>query len=226
MSKSRFQHPFYGIRLNLDGAYDVPYDDSPLLGLFAPRPAPPPPSPPRPLPQRLDDPTWAVVSLTPAGEAAVLKGLIEEKIRKEMGLPTDHEVFVPALPARKESAAVVLMPGYVFIRSGLAEASYFRLERARCGFFDTVSSRRVRGLRVLLTVKNHKVEELKESLRSLNSGIFREGEEVKVVRGVLEGLSGTVVDRRGSEVGVVFKFRSLETIRYFPVEHLSREGDL
>lgn len=225
MSKSKFQLPFYGIRLNLDGAYDVPYDDSPLLGLFAPLPALPPSSAAPPLPKP-DEPTWVVVSLTPAGEAAVLKGLVEEKIRKEMSLPADHEVFVPALPARKESAAVVLMPGYVFVRSGLEEATYFRLERARCGFFDAVSSRKMRGLRVLLTVKNHKVEELKASLRNLNSAIFREGEEVKVVRGILEGLSGTVVDRRGSEVGVVFKFRSLETIRYFPVEHLSREGDL
>lgn len=221
MSKSRFQLPFYGIRLNLDEVCDVPYDDGPLLGLYAPAPPAPPP-----LPYKPDEPSWVVISLTPAGEAAVLKGAIEEKIRKEMGLPPDHEVFVPALPARKESAAVVLMPGYVFVRSGLEEASYFRLEKARCGFFESVSSRRVRGLRVLLTVKNHKVEELKASLRNLNSDIFREDEEVRVVRGVLEGLSGRVVDRRRGEVGVVFKFRSLETIRYFPIEHLSREGDL
>ena len=211
---------FWGVNLLLDPATPEPppFTGEPLL-LKLRRLAPLPP--PRYKP---DDPTWVVVTLTPAGEAAVLKGLVEAKLRRELDLPEDFDVFVPALAGRKDASAVVLMPGYAFVRSGLPEVKYLALSKARCGFFSGAVHKVSRGLKVLLTVKNEKVQELKTKLLSLSSEMFTMGDEVKVVTGVLEGLVGKVVDRRDGEVALSFEFRSLSMIRYIPVEHLSREG--
>ena len=82
-----------------------------------------------------DEISWVVLELTPVGEKYVEDNLIDKEIRKILSLDENWPIFVPSRVFEKDSKKIVihLMEGYVFIKSGLDEVKYFKLENTRVG---------------------------------------------------------------------------------------------
>lgn len=138
---------------------------------------------------RRDDPTWVVLELTRQGESKVEDGTLEGTLRSDLDLDADHPVFLPALTydRRGKSITLQLMEGYAFVGSGLPEVEYFALE-GKSYVSQVMSGEGAHGMRVLSTIPNTSVEDMRRQLRGMSVLDLSVGDLVRVVEGCYEGL--------------------------------------
>lgn len=167
-----------------------------------------------------DAQTWAVLELTRAGERLIEEGKMEETLRRHLKCGTEHPVFIPAVfypPIRPDDTPIVLSvtEGYVFVATGLSDSSLYALETTPF-VRKVLHTRSPNGLRVLMTVPDHSLAELRRGLAKLVASSISSGIPVLVLHGLLAGLEGTVVSDNGETVDVYVEMRSLRLLRRLP----------
>lgn len=167
---------------------------------------------------RRDSTTWVALELTRPGEKLVEDGTLAQEIRKALEVDPDWPVFVPARIYEKKgrSVTVHLMEGYAFVATGLDEVRYFRLEQTK--LVEQVLSERKgpRGIRVLSTIPDSRVTELRRQLSEEVASDIVPGMPVLVTDGIYSKLEGEVLDVEGDYAIVRFELRSLVVISKVP----------
>lgn len=166
---------------------------------------------------RRDGPTWVILELSRHGEKLVEGGTFDVDLRRALRVGEDWPVFVPARSYERKGrrSTVHLMEGYAFVGSGLDEIHYFKLETGRLVtkvMCDTTSS----GMRVLRTVSDGEVVEMRRKLNEEVSTDITPGMQVLVTEGTYSQLEGTVLDVEGDYAVVRFELRSLKAIIKVP----------
>lgn len=170
-----------------------------------------------------DDQTWVVVELTKAGETKIEEGSLDESLRRDLDIGDEHPIFIPAMTYTRgdKVTPILLMEGYVFIATGLPEVSYFSLEKQPY-INQVMSVEDPHGMRVLSTIPNGSIEDMKNQLRNMSVLELDPGEKVKVVEGKYSGLEMKFLmeDRDGpDEDYVILKtvgLRSLSAVVRLP----------
>jgi hypothetical protein len=167
-----------------------------------------------------DAQTWAVLELTRAGERLIEEGKIEAVLRRHLHCPDDHRIFVPAVfypPLRPGDMPVVLSvtEGYVFVAAGLPDSDLYALESTQF-VRKVLHTRSPNGLRVLMTVPDSSLNELRQGLAKLVATSVSLGMSVFVLHGLLAGLEGTVVSDNGETIDLYVEMRSLRLLRRLP----------
>jgi transcription antitermination factor NusG len=173
-----------------------------------------------------DEVTWVVYELTSAGERMASEGQLEFYIQDALDLDLSHPVFVPYLSYRYGTRASVfnVMEGYCFVASGLDDRAYHSAVH-NSPYLKSVLSSEMRGARVLMTVPNANVQELRDQLAQMIAVEIEEGMEVEIVRGQYQGLEGRVVALTDEMAHVLIEKRTLRTIRTIPRFALLPRGD-
>ena len=164
-----------------------------------------------------DGQTWVVLELTRTGENKVDDGTLETRIRKDLILSEEHPIFVPATTYRKDGKTITthLMEGYVFIATGLEETEYFRLEK-KAYVNKVMTSMSAAGVRVLSTIPNQRIHQIRLKLRDILSEGIEAGLDVEIVDGTYSKLSGEVLGLHDDHAFVFFNLRSLKIIAKIP----------
>lgn len=171
-----------------------------------------------------DDNTWVVIELTSFGEQRVEEDKLEEMLRQDLGVDGNFPIFIPSASFTKDGKTVTLhlVEGYCFVASGLAETSYFALER-RPYVASIMSSRSgPHKIRTLSVVPNTEVESLRAQLRRMLSAEIEAGAVVYVNAGKYKRMTGSVVGFEGEDAVVHFSLRSLEGWAVIPRIFLER----
>lgn len=115
------------------------------------------------------------------------------------------------------------MEGYAFVASGLPETDYFELERK--AYVNQVMSSNAgpHQIRVLSTISNKKIDELREQFQELISSDIDIFEQVKVIDGTYKGLEGRVLGKDGEHAFVEIQLRSLSIIATVPLVFLETD---
>lgn len=172
--------------------------------------------------------TWVVVELTRAGEALVEDGTLAQALRDAVGADRDHPVFVPSTVYTRggRRTAITLMEGYAFIATGLPDTCYFAMER-ECPLVRQVLS--MGGddddLRVLSTLPNSNIEEMRAQLRQQVSTDLDVGMQVVVTEGVYENLDAEVMGFEDDDAVVSIELRSIKIITKLPRVFLEPQED-
>lgn len=164
-----------------------------------------------------DEITWAVFELTSAGERLASEGQLESYLRDTLELQEPHSVFVPYLMFVYGTRSTVfnVMEGYCFVAAGLDERRYFGAVYDSPYLKGVLSTDRGGG-RVLMTVPDSSVEELRDRLCEMVAVEIEEGMPVEIVRGNYRGLIGRVVALTEDVAHVLIELRTLRTIRTIP----------
>jgi transcription antitermination factor NusG len=167
-----------------------------------------------------DAQTWAVLELTRAGERLIEEGKMEEALRRHLKCGDDHRIFIPAVfypPIRPDDTPIVLSvtEGYVFVATGLPDSSLYALESTPL-VRKVLHTRSPNGMRVLMTVPDHSLAELRRGLAKLVASSISAGMPVLVLHGLLAGLEGSVVSDNGETIDVYVEMRSLRLLRRLP----------
>ena len=168
--------------------------------------------------------TWVTLELTTLGEIKVEEGVLEKILRK--GISDDVEIFIPVSQYKQNGRKVTLhlLEGYLFISSGLDEMVYFDLEHTP--YIETVfSTVNPQGMRVLSTISNAYVEDMKSQLRGMSCKGLTSGDEVSIVRGAYKKLTATLIDTENDVVFVSINLRSLSAIVELPNAYISAVGE-
>lgn len=160
------------------------------------------------------------------GETKVDEGTLEARLRKDLKLDDDFPVFIPAATYRKDNKTITthLIEGYAFVASGLPEVDYFVLER-RAYVNQVMTTMSESGMRVLSTIPDQRVQELKHKLRVIVSEGITLGMQVEVIDGTYSKLIGEVVGLEDDYALVYFCLRSLKVIAKIPRVFLMEAGD-
>jgi len=164
-----------------------------------------------------DETTWATLELTKAGEAKAVEGKLAVAIRGLLGVDENFPVFVPYATYTKggRTVSVRLIEGYAFVATGLPEVRYFGLERSP--LVSRVFSSSSGAMRVLYTISNTEVNNMKARLAESLSSDIEVGARVRITGGNYRDLEGTVVDLyENNKVAIRVEFRSLTTIAVIP----------
>ena len=162
-----------------------------------------------------DEKTWVVAELTSQGEQVAEEGRLESLMRDHASLEDDHPVFVPCIAYTHNGVRSVLsvMEGYAFLGFPLEPSARDRL----------LASPYVRGFlsrgqrnRVLDTIPNQNVEDLRRSLNEMVGSEITVDMQVKVIDGTLLGVVGKVIDLDKSTASVLVEMRSIHAIKTFP----------
>ena len=166
---------------------------------------------------RRDEPTWAALELSRIGELKIEDGSLEAVLRRDLDVPSDFPIFIPAAtyPRDGKIVTIFLMEGYCFVGSGLAEITYFGLEE-KPYVNKVISSPGPNGIRTLSTIPHQQIQSMKQQLHELVSEDIQEGSRVKITEGVYRSLEGDVVDVEGEEVAVKINLRSIHVITTLP----------
>ena len=164
-----------------------------------------------------DKQTWVTVELSRLGEQKIEEGTLEATLRKDLSVDEDWPLFVPATTYVKNGKKVTihLLEGYVFVGSGLTEVQYFALEKKSL-VNQVMSSKGVNGIRVLNTIRQSHIDEMKHKLRELVSEDIDIGTKVKVLDGTYSELEGEVLGVEDDHVFVKLDLRSLSVITPIP----------
>ena len=113
-----------------------------------------------------DGVTWVALELSRQGEQKVEDGTLAVALRKALGVEDSWPVFIPAKLYSKSGKRVTvhLMEGYAFVGSGLDEVNYFKLERSGKLVEQVMAIPGPSGVRVLSTISNRQVDELRRLL--------------------------------------------------------------
>jgi hypothetical protein len=167
---------------------------------------------------RRDSTTWVALELTRNGEKLVEDGTLAKELRRALDVREEWPVFVPARIYEKKGRKITvhLMEGYAFIATGLDEVRYFRLEQTKL-VQQVLSERKgARGIRVLATISDVRVSELRRQLSEEVASDIVTGMPVLVTDGIYSKLEGTVLDVEGDHAIVRFELRSLKVISKVP----------
>jgi hypothetical protein len=158
-----------------------------------------------------------VLELTHAGEKLVEEGTLVPELRRELGVDDTWPVFIPARVYEKRGKVhpTLLMEGYAFVATGLDEIRYFRLEQTRL-VEQVLAQRGSRGMRVLSTIPDSRVADLRRQLNEAVASDIVPGMKVLVTDGIYSKLEGTVLDTEGDHAVVRFELRSLKVISKVP----------
>lgn len=165
-----------------------------------------------------DDTTWVVVELTRAGEQKVEEGCAPEILRTLLQVEDDYPVFIPAVVYKVggETTVLNLMQGYAFVQSGLPETQYFRLERDNPYVRKVLTSRSTSGLRVLNTIPNRNIIELRRQMAEHVASDIYDDAHIVVQTGLLMNMEGQVLTTHDESAFVIFKLRSIDIIAAIP----------
>ena len=168
-----------------------------------------------------DEQTWVTLELTRAGEKKAQDGSLGPQLLRDLGAPEDFPIFIPYVVGGNHGKSLsILMEGYAFVGSGLPETRYFRLEGGAL-VQQVLSSRGPHGMRVLHTIPDARIDDMKSQLRLLANSDVEIGMPVRILAGFYTGLEGTVVDVYPHAVAVQFPLRSLTIITLVKKEHIS-----
>lgn len=144
-------------------------------------------------------------------------GTLVAEIRRELGVEETWPVFIPARVYERKGKrmTVHLMEGYAFVATGLDEIHYFRLEQTRL-VEQVLAQRGARGIRVLSTIPDSRVADLRRQLNEEVAADIVPGMTVLVTDGIYSKLEGTVLDVEGDHAVVRFELRSLKVISKVP----------
>lgn len=143
-----------------------------------------------------DDLTWVVMELTsPFGESKMADGSLEDALRRDLRIDSEFPVFVPATSYHRggEVHTTQLMTSYVFVATGLPEASYIRLESSTGYIKQVMKVAGENGLPVLSVIPNRSVTEMKEKLRCQNVIDLQPYDLVRVLEGKYANLNACVL---------------------------------
>jgi len=163
------------------------------------------------------------------GETKVEDGVLEDTLRSDLNIGPDFPIFIPAVTYSKgkRKFTVQLMEGYVFLATGLPETAYFDLERKPYINQVMSSNSGPHSIRVLSTIPNKKIDELKQQFKELVSSDIEIHDEVRVIEGTYRMLEGVVLGKDGEDAFVKIKLRSLRVIATIPLvflEAIENEG--
>lgn len=166
---------------------------------------------------RRDERTWVIVELTPQGEKLVEEGNLAKELRKELGVEKDWPIFIPSRIYKKRGKQITihLMEGYAFIATGLDEVIYFKLEQNKL-VEQVMTTSNPKGMRILSTIPDTKISDLRRKLNSEVASDFDPGTKVMVTEGLYQRLDGTVLETEGDHVIVHFELRSLKVHAKIP----------
>ena len=171
---------------------------------------------------RRDELTWAVVELTPLGEAKVDEGTLEGTLRADLDVGLTFPIFIPATTYKKGGRAhvITLMQGYVFVGSGLPDVVYYRLEQ-KPYVSQVISS--VSGpheMRALSTIPDKRIRDMRHQLRQKVSSDIKPGDWVAVIKGTHRSLEGEVMGMEADDAFVKIELRSIKLIATIPLVFL------
>lgn len=171
---------------------------------------------------RRDETTWIAIELSRMGEAKVEDGVLEDTLRADLSVGPDFPIFIPAITyiKGKRKFTVQLMEGYVFVATGLSETTYFDLERKPYVNQVMSSQSGPHKIRVLSTIPNKKIEELKRQFKELVSSDIEIHDKVRVIEGTYRMLEGEVLGKDGEDAFVEIELRSLRVIATIPLVFL------
>jgi len=115
---------------------------------------------------------------------------------------------------------VALMEGYIFVASGLSDHIYYGLERKPYVSSVISSTSGPHKMRVLSTVPDLKIREMRRQLRQKVSSDIKAGEWVMVLDGRYRSLEGTVTGIEEDSAFVRIELRSLKLIATIPLVFL------
>ena len=171
---------------------------------------------------RRDAQTWIIIELTPQGETRLEEGTLEQSTRSDLGVDKTFPVSIPPTSYIKDNKTITLrlMEGYVFVASGLEETTYFGLEQKQ--YVAQVMSTRPGPykLRVLSTIPNERVEELKRQLQEMMATDISIFDRVVANDGTYRTLEGIVLGISGANAFVRINLRSMEVIATVPLMFL------
>jgi transcription antitermination factor NusG len=171
-----------------------------------------------------DEKTWITLELTTLGEIKVDEGCLEKILKRE--LSEGAEIFIPVSRYVQNGRKVTLhlLEGYIFISSGLDDMEYFDLEHTP--YIETVfSTVNPKGMRVLSTISNSYVEDMKDQLRGMSCKGLSSGDEINIVKGAYRKLTGKIVGFEEDVAFVSINLRSLSAIVELPNAYLSAVGE-
>ena len=164
-----------------------------------------------------DDTTWVVLELTHAGEQQIDEGTLDVWLRRTLGLPATHPIFIPSVtyPVGGQNVTVHLMEGYAFVASGLTESAYFRLENT--GHVRKVlSARGPSGMRTLSVLPDTEICNLRLQLQTQVSSDVVLGMRIRVTEGPLTNIEGDVIEVDGDHAHIHVVMRTLNLIARVP----------
>jgi len=166
-----------------------------------------------------DAPTWIILELTPQGETRLEDGTLDQNIRNDLGVDQTFPIFIPATTYHKDNKIITLrlLEGYVFVSSGLPETTYFGLEQKPYIAQVMSSKPGPYKLRVLSTVPNEKIEELKTQLQGMLASNIVMYDKVVAIDGTYKSLEGLVLGIDGDKAFVRINLRSMEVIAAIPL---------
>ena len=171
---------------------------------------------------RRDALTWVVLELSPQGEDRLEDGTLDQSIRSDLGVDSKFPIFIPATTYQKGNKTITLrlMEGYVFVASGLPETSYFALEQRP--YVEQIMSTRPGPykMRVLSTVPDARVGDLKNQLQEMLSSDIALYDKVTVIDGSYKSLEGVVMGIEKDKAFVKINLRSMEVIATIPLMFL------
>jgi hypothetical protein len=176
---------------------------------------------------RRDGTTWVALELTRQGEKEVETGTLDKELRKVLGLDGQWPIFIPARVYKRglKNVVVHLMEGYAFIASGLDEVNYFRLEHEGKLVERVMTASSPSGLRVLKTIPDRQVRELRRQLVAEVSSDLEPNISVHVSDGRYKGLDGVVLFVEDEYALVSIGLRSMEIVATIPRIFLRADGD-
>ena len=157
--------------------------------------------------------------MTHLGEARVEEGVLAGALRSDLGVESTFPIFIPAATYTKSGKCITihLMEGYIFVASGLPETTYFALEKKP--YVNQVMSV-IAGphkMRVLSTISNSHIEDLKRQLREQIVSDINLYDQVRVSEGTYRSLEGLVLGIGDENAYVQIDLRSMKIIATIPL---------
>jgi len=176
---------------------------------------------------RRDGTTWVALELTRQGEKEVETGTLDGELRSALTLDAGWPIFIPSRVYKRGAKKVVvhLMEGYAFVASGLDEVNYFRLEHEGKLVERVMTASSPGGLRVLKTIPDRQIRELRRKLVEEVSSDLEPNIAVHVSDGRYKGLEGVVLMIEGEYALVSIELRSMEIVATIPRVFLTADGD-
>lgn len=135
--------------------------------------------------------SWVVMETTPKGDEEARVGGLKKRLGGIGGV-LEEDIYIPVLNGGT-SRPIVLIEGYVFIRSGYPSSNYFDIARTiyiskMIAQFDEKSR--------LISQSTISDRELKAMVKAAyqKGGRYSIGSQVRVVLGEFKGCEGTILD--------------------------------
>jgi len=165
-----------------------------------------------------DGTTWIAIELSRLGEQKVEEGILSTCLRMDLGVDADFPIFIPTAIYRKQSKVITihLMEGYVFVASGLPEATYFALERRPYVSSVMSTTSGPHRMRTLSVLPDSEIESLRRQLQQMIAAEVEIGSVVTVMEGKFRSMSGKVIGLDGDNAYIEFELRSWRRIASIP----------